>query len=193
MKGYAFLVAVFILVGACTAGRSYDSRDDIVVEHDQLQENTRNSHQGFIFSDEEYFWPAKGRVTSYFGPRWGRMHHGIDISNTKNSPIYSVAKGKVVFAGWKRGYGKTIVIKHNGFKTLYAHLNSLKVRTGFKVRKGQKIAAMGITGNARGTHLHFEWRTQKGQPLDPLRYLPKRATKDRLVQLIDPRMPTSFL
>ena len=186
-------VGVIIFITACASGSRFEYDDALVVEHDAFQEKTKNEHDGFLFSEKEYFWPANGKITSYFGPRWGRMHTGIDISNRKNSPIFSVDKGKVVFAGWKRGYGKTIIIEHNGFQTLYAHCTTLKVRKGFPVRKGQKIGSMGVTGNARGVHLHFEWRNEDGHPLDPLRYLPKKVPKNLMVESDEKGPPTSFL
>lgn len=117
--------------------------------------------------------PTAGRLTSKFGSRsnpFGRgyqFHNGIDIANSRNTTIYSAARGKVIFSGYKGGYGKTIIIDHgNGYKTLYAHNNDLLVSTGDRVEKNQKIAKMGSTGRSTGNHLHFEIH-KNDQPMNP--------------------------
>ena len=119
-------------------------------------------------------WPAKGRLTSRFGLRYGHFHKGVDIAAPLGTPLYACQSGVVEFSGWKRGYGKTVIIRHEGYKTLYAHCHLIKVRKGGSVRKGQKIALMGVTGNARGSHLHFEYRDLADRPRNPLLLLPGR-------------------
>lgn len=118
-------------------------------------------------------WPAKGTLTSGFGMRDGRKHEGIDIAAAKGTPIYSAAKGNVVFSGWgPTGYGKMIIIKHkHHLTTLYAHNSKLLVRKGSRVKQGQKIALMGSTGRSTGPHLHFEVRNDT-HPKNPIKYLP---------------------
>lgn len=117
-------------------------------------------------------WPAMGGIiTSYFGPRWGTYHDGLDISGVKDYTIKAADNGKVTFTGWKGGYGKTVIIDHgNGMTTLYAHLSSISVSDGDKVAKGQKIGVMGNTGRSTGTHLHFEVHVN-GTPKNPLNYV----------------------
>ena len=84
------------------------------------------------------------------------------------SRAYEVPAGKVTTAGKGRGYGKMVVIDHgNGLTTLYGHASKLLVRKGEKVRTGEPIAQVGRTGNARGTHLHFEVR-QGGKSINPM-------------------------
>ncbi len=122
-------------------------------------------------------WPANGRLTSKFGMRqnpFGRgkdFHSGIDIANSRGTDIVASAKGIVIFSGYKRGYGRTVIIDHeNGYKTLYAHNSEILVSTGDRVEKGDLIAKMGSTGRSTGSHLHFEIH-KNDEPIDPLSIL----------------------
>jgi murein DD-endopeptidase MepM/ murein hydrolase activator NlpD len=119
-----------------------------------------------------YFnYPARGTITSRFGPRWGGFHTGVDIAAPYGSPIYASDGGTVIFAGWESGYGYLVKIDHhNGYVTYYGHASKLLVKAGDKVEKGQKIALVGATGHATGPHVHFEVR-KNGVPLDPMRFL----------------------
>ena len=106
-----------------------------------------------------FAWPTVGGyISSPMGYRWGKMHKGIDIARPSNRTIKAADNGVVVFAGWDSGgYGNKIIIDHrNGFRTLYAHMSSLKVSVGQTVSKGSAIGIMGATGDATGVHLHFE-------------------------------------
>jgi len=122
--------------------------------------------------DGTFAWPAVGGyVSSKMGPRWGRMHKGIDIARPSNRTIKAADNGVIVSAGWGGGYGNKIVIDHrNGFRTLYGHMSSLKVRVGQTVSKGSAIGVMGATGDATGVHLHFEVY-KNGSLVNPLSYL----------------------
>jgi murein DD-endopeptidase MepM/ murein hydrolase activator NlpD len=119
----------------------------------------------------KFAWPVKkAKITSKFGKRWGRNHNGIDITSSDRT-ILAADTGKVVFAGEKNGYGKTVIIDHqNGYETLYAHLSKISVSKGDIVEKGDKIGVMGSTGNSTGVHLHFEV-LEKGKVQNPLKYL----------------------
>lgn len=117
-------------------------------------------------------WPASGGVASPFGMRWGRMHEGVDIGAGYGSAVEAAAGGIVASAGWEGGYGNTVEINHGGgIVTRYAHLSSIKVRSGQRVDRGELIGLVGATGNTTGPHLHFEVLIS-GQPRDPLDYLP---------------------
>ena len=119
---------------------------------------------GFIF-------PASGTITSTFGPRWGRMHEGVDIAGGAGSPIRAAASGTVIVAGWQGGYGNLVVIDHGGgISTAYGHNSSLAVSVGQQVSQGQTIAGMGTTGHSTGVHCHFEGRVNGGA-VDPMGYL----------------------
>ena len=117
-------------------------------------------------------WPLEGLITGRFGQRGQHHHHdGIDIDGVRGEEVRAVASGIVVRSGSEGKYGKTVVIDHgNGVTTLYAHASRLLVREGDEVEQGETIAEVGATGNARGTHLHFEVR-RDGRPVDPIPYL----------------------
>jgi len=111
--------------------------------------------------------PAAGTLTSRFGPRWGRMHNGVDIANRVGTPIVAADGGRVIFSGWDGGFGNVVRIDHeNGYVTVYAHNTTNLVRVGERVARGQQIATMGSTGNSTGSHIHFEIR-RNGTPIDP--------------------------
>lgn len=114
-------------------------------------------------------WPAKGVLTSRFGPRWGRLHKGLDIAGSGS--IKATDNGKVVLAGWYGDYGNAVIIDHgNGIQTLYGHMRSIKVREGQTVQKGTTIGIMGSTGDSTGVHVHFEVR-KGGRIQNPMKYL----------------------
>ena len=125
--------------------------------------DTTASSSGFI-------WPVSGTVTSGYGPRWGRMHEGIDISAPSGTAVRAAAGGQVIIAGTMGGYGNIVVIDHGGgLSTAYAHLSSIWVGGG-TVSQGQGIGAVGCTGSCTGPHLHFEVRVN-GAAVNPFSYL----------------------
>jgi murein DD-endopeptidase MepM/ murein hydrolase activator NlpD len=155
---------------------SYESLvDDLEAESERLAEELRKSRfQGAKPGPGGLLWPTSGHKTSDFGwrthPIYGgrRMHTGVDISGGVGQPIVAAATGQVVSAGWRGGYGLTVVIDHGGgMHTLYAHQSQLSVAEGTVVEQGQKIGAVGSTGNSTGPHLHFEVRIN-GEPRDPM-------------------------
>lgn len=114
-------------------------------------------------------------ITSGFGIRFHpilkiyRPHHGVDYAAPYGTNVHSVGDGKVIFAGWKGGYGKTVIIKHGkGYTTTYAHLSRMYVREGQSVKQGEIIGEVGSTGLSTGPHLHFEVR-RNGELLNPLK------------------------
>lgn len=118
-----------------------------------------------------FSWPSTGRISSRFGPRWGRMHNGLDIAVPTGTPVVAAAAGRVVFSGEMGSYGLLVRIDHgNGIETRYAHNSRLVVRTGQTVARGDLIAYSGNTGNSTGPHVHFEIR-RNGAALDPLDFL----------------------
>ena len=88
------------------------------------------------------------------------FHNGVDIMCSYNTPLHPTRDGMVVFAGWRDGYGKMVVIQHDdGYGSLYAHCSSLKVSEGDWVTVRDTIALAGSTGRSTGSHLHFTlWR-----------------------------------
>ncbi len=118
-----------------------------------------------------FIWPANGSLTSNFGPRWGRMHSGIDIAAPYGAPVWAAKAGRVAIASWYGGYGNLVVIDHGGgVTTWYGHNSSFAVSVGQQVSQGQVIAGCGSTGNSTGPHVHFEIRIN-GSPVNPLSYL----------------------
>lgn len=118
-----------------------------------------------------FSWPVRGRISSSYGPRWGRMHHGIDIAVNTGTQVRAAARGRVSFAGWNGGYGYLVVIDHgNGVETRYAHNSKILVSVGQYVSRGQVVARSGNTGNSTGPHLHFEIR-HRGNSVNPIQYL----------------------
>jgi len=123
-----------------------------------------------------YAWPARGVLTSGYGPRWGRMHRGIDIAAPVGTPIYAAAPGVVEFAGWNSGgYGYMVDIRHpDGSMTRYAHNSRLLVQRGQDVAQGEQISEMGSTGYSTGPHLHFEIHLPERGAVNPVTMLASR-------------------
>ena len=118
-----------------------------------------------------FIWPVNGPITSAFGPRWGRLHAGIDISSPQGTPIRAADSGRVVLMGWTGGYGNYTCVSHGGaVSTCYAHQSRYGTSNGASVSKGQVIGYVGNTGNSFGAHLHFEVRIN-GSPVNPAGYL----------------------
>ena len=132
---------------------------------------SKESGQGFIM-------PMEGTIGSGFGlrkhPIFGtmRQHNGVDIGCVRGQPIWAAKAGKVIFAGWKNGYGNVVLVEHVGpVVTLYAHQEELHVSTGYRIDIGEVLGKCGSTGWSTGPHLHFEVRTG-GEPKDPMIVLP---------------------
>ncbi|TSB48324.1 murein hydrolase activator EnvC family protein [Alkalicoccobacillus porphyridii] len=127
--------------------------------------------------------PTTGSVTSTYGQRWGKMHHGIDFGKngrTGDVPVVASREGTVSSAGWMNGYGNTVIITHvvdgRTVTTLYAHLDRIDVSAGQRVSTSQQVGLMGNTGQSFGAHLHFEvhegsWNGSKSNSVNPLNYV----------------------
>ena len=117
-------------------------------------------------------WPARGRVTSGFGNRWGRLHAGVDIGAPNGTPIWAAKTGTVIFSGVQSGYGNVVILSHGGgLTTLYGHQSRIAATNGQQVGQGDTIGYVGSTGRSTGPHLHFETR-YGGSPRDPRGCLP---------------------
>ena len=116
------------------------------------------------------------RVASGYGMRIDpvyhvrRFHQGMDFTAPTGTEVFATGNAKVKFAGWKQGYGNTVILDHGfGYETLYAHLYKSLVRKGQKVRRSDIIALVGNTGKSTGPHLHYEVRLN-GRPVDQRNY-----------------------
>ena len=126
-------------------------------------------------------WPVEGESTDSFGYRGNpfgggssEFHPGQDIAAPRGTPVLAPADGRVVEAGWKNGYGQTVVLDHgNGLTTRYGHLSKVEVEAGQELRRGEELGLVGSTGRSTGPHLHYEVRLGD-LPVSPRHYLPVR-------------------
>jgi murein DD-endopeptidase MepM/ murein hydrolase activator NlpD len=132
------------------------------------------------------------RVASGYGMRIDpvyhvrKFHQGMDFTAPTGTEIFATGNAKVVFSGWKQGYGNTVILDHGyGYQTLYAHLYKSLVNVGQKVRRSDVIALVGNTGKSTGPHLHYEVRLH-GKAVDPRNYYFYDLSPedyDRMIQL----------
>jgi murein DD-endopeptidase MepM/ murein hydrolase activator NlpD len=126
---------------------------------------------------QKFIWPISGGITSSFGKRINpisnksNFHCGLDISAAIDTPVKASADGETIFSGWKKGYGRVVILKHSdGYITVYAHNKTNIANSGDQIRQGEILAYSGISGAVTGPHLHFEIRKYL-TPLNPLRLL----------------------
>lgn len=125
-----------------------------------------------VITRNTFQWPLKNyNISQNFS--W--HHWGFDLTASEGTPLYPIAKGKVIEVGSTLlGYGNYLVIDHqNGHQSLYAHLSKVEVKNGDEIDVDQIIGRVGHTGWATGNHLHLEIHA-KGVPLDPLEVLPEK-------------------
>ena len=148
------------------------SREESLSELEKLLQNKKE-----MLADTPSIWPTLGWVTSVFGFRTnpftglGQMHEGIDIANRIGTVVIAPAGGIISESGDDLAFGKILVISHGfGMTSRYAHLNRILVKVGQKVKRGEKIAEVGMSGKTTGPHLHYEVRL-KDIPVNPMRYI----------------------
>lgn len=160
---------------------------DLTISADVLQRVRNHLEMNKrLFSRLPTLWPVPGGgyITSEFGVRNSPFHYdkqeshkGIDIAYYPGAPIVAAADGKVVSAGYEKGFGNCVTILHDfGITTRYAHCQSIRVSAGQPVRRGQVIATMGRTGRTTGCHLHYEVRIGR-EAVDPMSFIIKTARK----------------
>jgi murein DD-endopeptidase MepM/ murein hydrolase activator NlpD len=149
-------------------GRFYSFQPQGSKDVQFFDENGKNI-KGFLLTT-----PVNGaRISSSFGMRFhpvlgfNRMHTGMDFAAPTGSEIVAAGDGVVADAKWWGGYGRWVRVQHgSGWETGYAHMSSIKVRPGQRVRQGEVIGYVGTTGRSTGPHLHFEvWNNRR--PIDP--------------------------
>lgn len=153
---------------------------DIQAEQKEIMQAIKNAQApsgNAIVGTGQFTWPLPGcyKISSSFGPRWGRSHTGIDIvcqsGGVYGKSIVAADSGRVILSKYYSGYGNCIMIDHgNGFVTLYAHMKALSAyKVGANVNKGTLIGYVGSSGNVTGPHLHFEV-IKNGAKVNPMRY-----------------------
>jgi murein DD-endopeptidase MepM/ murein hydrolase activator NlpD len=156
---------------------------DSVLQHAQGVELDVQSLTTALLDQRDYLdsmptlKPTNGWYSSGFGLRnspftdKSTMHEGMDIANHVGSTIVAPASGIVTYAGPRPGYGNLVTLDHGyGIQTQFGHISRAYVKTGEKVKRGQRIAAVGNTGRSTGPHVHYEVRVN-GIPVDPYFYI----------------------
>jgi murein DD-endopeptidase MepM/ murein hydrolase activator NlpD len=164
------LAAEFINNNKELRGFRYEHKDGTVGYYDEKGESLKKA---FLKAPVDF-----ARISSKFSLARKhpvlhkiRAHKGVDYAAPRGTPIKTTGRGRIVHAGWKGGYGRTVIVKHNErHSTLYAHMNSFAngLKVGQRVHQGQVIGTIGSTGLATGPHLHYEFRLN-GQQVDPLK------------------------
>lgn len=155
----------------------FSAKENLYVENDIYTSWTHNSVanvEGYLPANFKvdlrgFCMPTPSRkITSRFGPRWGRQHQGLDIKVYIGDTIVSAFNGKVRIVGYDaNGWGYYVCIRHsNGLETLYGHLSRQLVKENDVVKAGQPIGLGGNTGRSTGSHLHFETRLL-GKAINP--------------------------
>jgi murein DD-endopeptidase MepM/ murein hydrolase activator NlpD len=141
------------------------------------------------FAGKSFIMPLKKIfITSRFTyKRWHpilhryRPHLGVDFRGKRGTSIYAINDGKIIYAGWMRGYGKVTKIKHSGgYVSLYAHQSKIRVKLGDFVRRGDIIGEVGNTGRSTGPHLHLGLY-KNGKAINPLSLISKKSKKQKEV------------
>ncbi|MDR2382469.1 MAG: peptidoglycan DD-metalloendopeptidase family protein [Prevotellaceae bacterium] len=150
--------------------------DDLYAIWDNLKVNPYKIPSDSILVNDSVYLNLTGfryplakhyRVTSEFGPRRQRFHHGIDLKVYKGDSILNVMDGMVRIAKRVGSYGNLVVVRHNnGLESFYGHLSKILVKQDQTVKAGTLLGLGGSTGRSTGTHLHFELR-YLGQCLNP--------------------------
>lgn len=150
--------------------REAEARRDLAV-------NQKKPRAASIAGTAKFIWPLRGRITSGFGTRKDpldgrrKFHCGIDISANVGTRVRASMDGRVIFSGWKSGYGNVVIMRHDGgYITVYAHNSKNLIKPESHIKRGDTIALSGMTGAVTGAHLHFEIRKYVN-PLNPLRLL----------------------
>ena len=148
------------------------SRGESLSELEKLLETKKE-----ILTHTPSIWPVLGWVTSGFGFRTNpftgltQMHEGIDISNRVGTVVAAPADGIISDMGSDLAHGRILVISHGlGMTSRFGHLNKVFVKVGQQVKRGDKVAEVGMTGKTTGPHLHYEVRLN-GIPVNPVRYI----------------------
>ncbi len=129
-------------------------------------------------------WPVIGHISGSFGERLdpfsgeGAFHAGMDISSHYGDEVRASADGVVVAVESRPGYGRLVVVDHGfGIATWYGHLSGFRTQPGARVKRGEVLGYVGVSGRVTGPHVHYEVRIH-GAPVNPWRYLRFTSTGD---------------
>ena len=144
--------------------------------YDEISKTFKENEK--LFESLPALKPCEGRLADDFGMRMHpifkimRMHNGVDIITDTGTKVYAPGSAIVDFIGWRGGYGLTLELDHGfGYKTIFAHLESVKVKQGQHLQRGDFIALSGNSGKlSTGPHLHYEVRNN-GIALDPRNFI----------------------
>ncbi|HSR67674.1 MAG TPA: M23 family metallopeptidase [Acidobacteriota bacterium] len=147
-------------------------RINLTTEFQWLRE--KYADRPLLLSTAPSIWPAQGYLADVFGWRDDpfsqsrEFHGGVDISGPQGTAVVATADGQVLRTDFTSDYGRLIIIDHRfGLSTRYAHLSQILVEEGARVKRGDVIGYVGLSGRATGPHVHYEVRLY-GQPIDPL-------------------------
>lgn len=150
--------------------------DDVLIEANSLSQMETHLEEKIKLpiQDDALHLPDLKEISSGFGIRLDpfthqlAFHGGLDFSQNYGEKVHAVMEGKVIHAGWKGSYGRTVIIKHaDGYESRYAHLSKLLVNKGERIKKGQWIGKVGSSGRSTGPHLHLEL-LKNGKKINPL-------------------------
>jgi murein DD-endopeptidase MepM/ murein hydrolase activator NlpD len=188
--GYVFLF-ISLMIMAYFIGVKFEERKRTelhqlgsIYERDtgKLKKQIRGLETKTIYIDSIPFgYPLTNytKISSHYGYRktpgdsTGKrsFHHGIDYLAKHNSPCIATAHGKVIFAGFEETLGNCVILEHAlSYRTTFAHLSKINVKTNQNVKIGDTLGFVGNTGRSEGTHLHYEILVN-GRRIDPSRYL----------------------
>lgn len=130
-----------------------------------------------------YKLPVVGEISAVYnqkGRRWsGRRHDGIDIRAPRGTVIKAIVPGEVIFSGWKKAYGRVVIMEHaDGTTSWYAHMSRRIARKGDYLQVGDKIGLVGSSGHTTGPHLHLETHNKNDETINPVTWLQLRVWKD---------------
>jgi murein DD-endopeptidase MepM/ murein hydrolase activator NlpD len=168
------LAATFVNQGKTYSAFRYQFADGRV---EYFDDSGRPLKKSFLRTPVDFIRISSRFSTARKHPILGRVrkHDGVDYAANSGTPIMAAGDGRIAFAGWKNGYGRTIIVDHGrGYTTLYGHLSRFgKSKTGARVRQGETIGFVGMSGLASGPHLHYEFRINGAHRDPPKVTLPK--------------------
>jgi len=174
---HTIIAAEFVNKGNVYTGIRYQDKSGNV---EYYSEDGRNLRKTYLKSPVKFSRISSRFTTSRKHPVLGytRAHRGVDYAAKSGTPIRAVGDGKIVYLGWKSGYGRFIEVRHNNgiHSTAYAHMKKYgkNMKKGRFVKQGDIIGYVGMSGLATGPHLHFEFRS-RGRAVNPLKIKHKSA------------------